>query len=112
MSNEADKYRGMTDEELAATESVRGEPGSHSRDKRRAMGQVGLYLAELNRRAEGLTGEALAAEANRTIEEIVEYHLRVVPRRAREEARAKLREMLENDPHLAPLVKGFRAATK
>jgi hypothetical protein len=88
------------------------EPPSNKRDKERATGMVRLYLAELTTRSEGLEGEALAREVNRTLDRIVEHHASAVPRRVRDEARAVMREALENDPSLAPIVAKLRVAKR
>jgi hypothetical protein len=88
----------------------RGEPGSHTRQKK-PSDQIDLLIAELRRRSEGLEGAALQTEIDAFLEHVIEHHSKAAPPGPlREELRAVMRGMVESDPHVAAVVRELRAA--
>lgn len=91
---------------------VDDDPQSGKRKRKLPSPTLRGFLAEFHERAEGLSGPALQAEVDTLIERMIENHVAVVPVALKDELRARMREMLENDPTLAPMLQRLRAAAE
>lgn len=85
------------------------DPSSGARPKSAVPASTRAFIAELERRAAGLTGAELDRVVSEMLDEQIERSIAAVPAALRDELRGDLRRLMHDDPSFSHVVRELRA---